>query len=154
MNAGDVVLLVLIVLVATLIPIAVGLFWVKRTQARRLQEVIDRFPSARLVEPALFYGQESSGRRHLRGNGVLALLPDQLHFAMLVPRRELTIPLHQITAVDSPTSFLGKTNFKPLLRISVQPEGGQADAMAWLVTDLAAWKAHLAQYTNAPAAPR
>ena len=143
MTSGDIVLLVVVILVATLVPIAVALWYVRRAQKRRLTAMAARFPNALLVEPALFYGQESSGATQLRGNGVLALLPDRLHFEMLTPRREFTIPLDRITAIESPTSFLGKTNFKPLLKIVYLGDTGKPDSMAWLVDDVAVWQARL-----------
>lgn len=143
MTTGDILLLVVVILLVTLIPIAIALFVVRRSQARRLSEMIARYPNARLVEPALFYGQESAGVTQLRGNGVLALLPDRIQFEMLIPKREFRIPLQQITAIECPTSFLGKTNFRPLLKVVYLGEKGQPDAMAWLVTDSSVWKASL-----------
>jgi hypothetical protein len=143
MSAGEIVILIVVILVVTFIPIGLALWFVRRSQRRRLSALVARFPNAELMQQALFYGQESAGVTQLRGNGVLALLPDQIRFEMLTPMREYSIPLDRITAVESPTSFLGKTNFKPLLKVAYTDAAGRPDSMAWLVQDVAVWRQKL-----------
>jgi hypothetical protein len=129
------VILVILILLVTLVPIAIVLWRVRaaaRVQAEALQQ---RFPNATLV-PANFFGQESAGVTQLRGNGMLVLTDTELYFERLWPRREYRIPLAAIEAVETAHSFLGKTNFQPLLKVTFRTHNGQIDAMAWLVPDV------------------
>lgn len=89
---------------------------------------------------ANLFGVRSRGMGQVRGNGVLSLTDRRLHFLMWLPRRELSIPIRAISAVDTPQSFLGKTMFRPLLQIDFENEAGELDAAAWLVRDLHAWR--------------
>ena len=81
----------------------------------------------------------------MRGSGTLVLTDDALIFEMWMPRRELRIPLSSISAVETPTSFLGKTRFKPLLKVVFQNESGLADAAAWDIPDVEGMKRNLEQ---------
>jgi hypothetical protein len=87
---------------------------------------------------ANFMGQESKGMGQVRGNGALILTHTDLHFILAIPRRSWVIPLVDITKVSFPKSHLGKTKFKPLLRVDYM-DNGQNDAIAWLVSDLEDW---------------
>jgi hypothetical protein len=58
---------------------------------------------------------------------------------MAVPRNEVLIPLNQITSVSLPKSHLGKTVFKPLLRVEYQSLEGM-DSIAWAVQHPDKWK--------------
>ena len=140
MPAGSIILLPIGLLVFIL---AVTLLFVRWLTARRMKVMRERFPNALRAEPANFYGQESRGVGQLRGNGILVLLSDQLLFAMLVPRREYTITRRSIVRTESPTSYLGRTNFQPLLKVVFQDETGKLDSMAWLVRDVPGWQAQL-----------
>jgi hypothetical protein len=59
-------------------------------------------------------------------------------FQQWVPSREFRIPFEAIQSIENPTSFLGKWQGVPLLRINFVNESGQADAMAWRLRDLGA----------------
>jgi len=72
----------------------------------------------------------------LRGNGTLVLTDSELYFERWVPHREYRIPLASIRAIETPSSFLGKTNFRPLVKVVFQTEAGQTDSIAWLVRDV------------------
>lgn len=146
MTAEGVVLLVTVILVIAV----VALLLVRWLTARRLNALKGHFPNALRTEPALFYGHESQGKAQLRGNGVLVLLPDRLVFSMLVPVREYAIPRKRIIRTESPSSYLGKTNFRPLLKVVFQSENGQLDSMAWLVDDVPAWQAAIGGPSSAP----
>ena len=131
---SPVVLVILIILVA-LVPIAIALWWVRtaiRSQIKLLQE---RFPNAQVTQ-ANFFGQESRGPMQLRGTGTIVLTDKELYFERLWPRREYRIPLSAIEAVEMPTSYLGKTNFRPLLKVVFRNEAGEFDSMAWLVPEV------------------
>jgi hypothetical protein len=94
---------------------------------------------------ANFFGLSSKGLAQVRGNGALVLTPDQLYFAMFVPRRELTIPLADIVSVSTPRSHLGKTVGMKLLRVDFRVPAGQ-DSVAWAVRDLDDWKADIERH--------
>ena len=93
---------------------------------------------------ANFFGLESKGRWQIRGNGCLAATAHEILFRMWIPRREVTIPRDRIIAVEHARSHLGKTVFRPILRIRFTRADGHRDAAAWWVRDLAAWDAALA----------
>jgi hypothetical protein len=129
--------LVLIIIVFMVVIFAAVLVLLRRLSASRTEATRARFPNARLIVPgALFYGQESAGVMQTRGNGTLVLTDSELYFEKWLPRREYRIPLTAIQAIETPTSFLGKTNFRPLLKVVFQDEAGKTDSMAWLVGDL------------------
>lgn len=88
---------------------------------------------------ANFFGQESKGKGQVRGNGALILTHEALHFFLAAPRRSWEVPLSDITAISFPDSHLGKSKFQPLLKIDFILDG-EADSLAWLVTDPESWK--------------
>lgn len=96
-----------------------------------------------LDDRANSFGIESAGVTQIRGNGCLAATDDEVLFVMWVPRREFRIPRDRITAVERATSHLGKTVARPLLRLRYTNQGGQADSIAWFVSDLPAWETAL-----------
>lgn len=93
---------------------------------------------ARQALTANFFGQESQGRGQARGNGALLLAERELLFVLAAPRREIAIPLPQVTEVGLARSHLGKSILRPLLRVAWRgPEG--TDAAAWSVPDVTGW---------------
>ncbi len=95
-----------------------------------------------------FFGQQSRGLGQIRGNGGLVLLRDRLYFLLAAPRRELVIPFANITDISLPSSFLGKSVLRPLLRVDFF-SGTGADAAAWALRDPGNWKAALEQAVHA-----
>ena len=87
---------------------------------------------------ANFFGLESKGVWQCRGNGALVLTGDTLHFFMLQPRSELVIPLHAIRSGQLVRSHLGKTVFRPLLKVHFELHG-KSDSAAWYVHDPQTW---------------
>ena len=88
-----------------------------------------------LLENVNFYGQQSQRLKQVRGNGTLAIASDELYFVRWIPQKEYIVPLRDIESVEIVKSFLGKTNFRPLLKINFRNAEGESDAMAWLVKD-------------------
>jgi hypothetical protein len=130
---------ILIVGMILLIVIAVGVTFVSLRQLSlaRYAAARERFPNAKvIIRSANFFGQESRGVMQLRGNGTLALTDTELFFEQWIPRREFRIPLSAIQAIEMPASFLGKTNFRPLLKVVFKDEAGNTDSMAWLVPNV------------------
>jgi hypothetical protein len=121
---------------------AAALWWVRTASRARVQALHERFPNA-TIAPANFYGQESAGAAQMRGNGTLVLTDTELYFERLWPRREYRISLAAIERVEIPSSYLGKTNFQPLLKVVFRNDAGQLDSMAWLVPDVESLKDRL-----------
>ncbi len=96
-------------------------------------------PSAILISNANYFGQESSGAKQVRGNGIIVLTNSELYFEMLLPKKSWIIPVHTIQAVANPTSFLGKSRGGPLLKVTFQNQHGVVDSMAWQMHDVATW---------------
>jgi len=136
----------------TLIMILVGtfalflLFYVLKLITGKVKESMDSLVAVQFnpedvlkQEPtANFMGQESKGMGQVRGNGALILTHTELHFILAIPRRNWVIPLADITKISFPKSHLGKTKFRPLLRVDYM-DNGQNDAIAWMVSDLEDW---------------
>ena len=106
---------------------------------KSIEETLAKFSHENLVhveDAANFFGQESKGSKQIRGNGVLILTKKEIFFQMWTPRKTLRIPLESIKKIETPKSFLHKSRFKPLLKVSYLNEMGEIDAAAWLVVDL------------------
>jgi hypothetical protein len=138
----DVTLLVIGIIAIVIVSLAVVLgvvYAVFGRYARRNQQATEQeYPGARHVEPgALFFGQESRGAMQMRGNGTLILTDDELLFKQWVVNKEFRIPLKAVQLIETPRSFLGKTQGVELLKVSYLNESGALDAIAWRVRDLA-----------------
>ncbi len=133
---SPIALVAAIVLLVALILVIVFMS-LRRMAAGREQAARERFPSAKMiVAGANFFGQESRGVTQMRGNGTLVLTDAEVFFEQWMPRREFRIPLTAIQSIETPTSHLGKTNFRPLLKVIFKGETGNTDSMAWLVRDV------------------
>ncbi len=122
---------------AALIGSALGIsIYLRRLIRRHERNVVDDFPDALLTVRAQFFGLQSRGMAQMRGTGSLIITRDSVHFAQWTPQRQLTIPATAIQLLETPRSFLGKTQGVQLLKINFIDEHGQADAIAWRVEDL------------------
>ncbi len=109
----------------------------RRAAQRSQNAASQQYPDARIIDAgALFFGQQYHGAAQLRGNGTLIVTDSDIIFQQWVTNRELRIPLTAIQSIENPTSFLGKWQGVPLLKINFLEDNGQADAMAWRVRDL------------------
>jgi hypothetical protein len=139
--------------VASALVFAVLLVLVIRVVARSIEkkraaEVMRRFAGQEILgatSNALFFGRESRGKGQVRGNGVLVLTPELLYFEMWAPKRRFAIPLESISAVSAPKSHLGKSRFRPLLKVEYKNPQGQADSCAWLIKNLETWHGALSR---------
>jgi hypothetical protein len=118
--------------------------WLGRRVAEQVRARLGADRILLIDERANSFGVESGGKAQIRGNGCLALTAGELLFLMWIPRRELRIERGRITSVERASSHLGKSIFRPLLRIRFIDELGRADSVAWFVRDLQAWEAALA----------
>ncbi len=115
---------------------------------KRYNQIISNFDENQITlisDNPNFYGQHSLGRSQVRGNGVLILTTDVLYFEMYFPKKKFSFPLKNIRKVDTVKSFLGKTQFRHLLRISFINDKGEEDSAAWLVKNLEVWTNRIEQ---------
>lgn len=131
--------LVLAINIAVWIPLLVWIRQRARAAQATLDEALHNQPT-RLSAPVRYFGRRSAGRGQIRGNGNLALTAEELVFVQWVPKRTLRIPRPNITAVETPRSFLGKTGGHRLLCVQWTAEQGDDEA-AWTVSDLDQWVA-------------
>lgn len=143
---GGVVLLALVIFVV--------LAAVSRAARKSAEDARARHPNARHIEAgALFFGQKSRGAAQMRGNGTLVFADSELVFNQWVVNREFRVPYAAIQAVETPRSFLGKSQGVQLLAVSYLDDAGTPDAMAWRVRDLPASIRAIEEARAALAAP-
>lgn len=119
--------------------IVFGLVFVvlRRVAQHRRDAAHQQYPTARLIDAgALFFGQQSRGVGQMRGNGTLIVTDSVIIFQQWVTGREFRIPFSAIQSIENPSSFLGKWQGVPLLKINFLNDNGEADAIAWRVRDL------------------
>jgi hypothetical protein len=111
---------------------------------KKLTSLVEqRFAGKQIIMKALnanFFGVKSKGQGQIRGNGALVLTTDQLWFFLAAPTREISIPLDQITMVETSRSHLGKSIFRPLLLVTCFYQG-KSEQIAWYVPEPLKWKA-------------
>lgn len=123
----------------------------KKPFQKRIKEILDKFQGKNIVissNNANFFGQQSHKSLQMRGNGVLLLTHYDLFFEMWVPKKVLQIPTSSILKVEITKSFLHKSVFRKLLKVSFQNENGEDDAAAWWVTSLNSWIEELEKVKN------
>ena len=111
-------------------------------QKCRLEAINREFPKGTAVlGPAScnFFGVKSRGSRQMRGNGILILTGAGIVFRMLIPERELRVPVRSIESIEKVRSHLGKTKNVPLLRIGFRNSENLPDSVAWAVRDVDGW---------------
>jgi len=94
---------------------------------------------------ALSFGLESKGVWQGRGNGGLVLTADYLHYFRFVPGADLRVPLGAITELTFTKSHLGKATIYDLLKVRFSLDG-QADSIAWYLTDPKEWKTRIEEF--------
>ena len=148
-NIGTVALILVAALLGALlvlfIAVAVSKGVFRRLEGPLTQRIAANYrPEEILLQDlrANSFGQESTGRLRLRGNGALVLTETSLHFFLFLPRLEVVVPLETITDVSIAKSHLGKTVFYPLLKVAFS-RNGMHDSIAWYVADGNAWKSRI-----------
>jgi len=110
-----------------------------KAQAKRAQELLDKFREKKVVSVkagANFFGQQSLGYSQVRGNCSLVITEDEIFSEMWLPKRSFTIPVASIVSIETPKSFLGKSRGRPLLKVVFTNENGVKDSAAWQIRDL------------------
>lgn len=109
---------------------------------RRINEILANFNENDIIislNSANFFGQKSLKSFQIRGNGVLILTQEELCFEMWHPKKILQIASSSILKIETTKSFLHKSVFRKLLKITFQNKEGEEDAAAWWVTSLDNW---------------
>jgi hypothetical protein len=115
--------------------------------SKRIDEFMEKYSKGGVLMKggANFFGITSNGLMQVRGNGILLLTETDLIFGMFQPTRDFLIPLAQIVMIELAESHLTKTVFQPLLKVNFTNEEGDADSVAWWVSNPIEWKNTLAQ---------
>jgi|GEM_PF-2190963 len=127
--------LILVLVIGLILVSILALASVWRALRQQQNAIKTQYPNAFVVS-ANFYGQESKRMSQMRGNGALVVTDDTVIFELLAPRRAYEIPIHMITNIEYPRSFLGKSRGTKLLKISFMDAHGDPEAMAWEVPDV------------------
>ena len=109
-------------------------------QANRLLEEYKEENIVAYTSAANYIGVESSGYEQIRGNSFLLLTSHFLLLERLAPEKRLMIPLRKIYRVDQVSSFLGRRNIKPILRVAFSNEEGEQDTLGVLLRDPDKWE--------------
>jgi len=129
----------------------VFLFFMKWFLGRRVKGILERFKGRGVLKSspgANFFGQESLGKKQVRGNGVLILTEEELYFEMWMPKREFHIPVSSIVDVETTESHLKKTKLQPLLKVIFRDRKNELDSSAWLVRDPSGWEKTLLRFVK------
>lgn len=143
--------LIALLVVAGLALMVVPVLVIRRLGRKVIAEVLQKYPEHSLsrIDPlANLFGVRSRGLKQIRGNGVLLVTSGELYFRMLAPRREVTIPVRDITGMGVEKSFLGKSKGIPLLRVDYRDGMGGTDSAAWAVRDVNGWLSTLETLTG------
>ncbi len=129
--------IILLIVVASVVVLGGVIFGLRRMKTQGEKAAHEQFPNAqRVISNANFYGQQSKGVMQVRGNGTLVITDAEIYFKQWVTNKELRIPLDKITGLETPKSFLGKTNLMRLLQVNFENAAGNMDAAAWLMRDV------------------
>jgi hypothetical protein len=115
----------------------------KYYKIKRAEELFSNYHKDRIIyfsKEVNFFGQKSSGRTQVRGNGSLLLTPDELHFTRWMPKKSLVIPLDDIENIERVDSFLGKRKKRELLKVDFKNSKGEKDSAAWFLDNMQAWE--------------
>ncbi len=146
---GFVIILCVVILGILIVMFAV----VRRDITKRAESILLKFQNKNILAVSSsvnYFGRESLGMKQVRGNGILVLTNNELYYQMLLPRKELSIPVDHIIGIEDPVSFLGKSRSKPLLKVYFNTEKG-TDSAAWLLENVNQWKSLLEELIDKPA---
>ncbi len=122
----------LVVLIYIIVIIAI----LKKEMAMR--KVLDREGFVRSSRGGNYFGCTDKEYAQIRGNGVLILTEEGLHFELLIPKKRIDIPLSSVMGLETTKSFLGKSRGKELLQVNHVMNGKMASS-AWQLKDLDEW---------------
>ncbi len=137
--------------ISILVTILIGSFLlflsvVKKAKKARYNDIMAKFQNKELLffsKNSSFFGHKLKNYTQVRGNGYFALTKDEIYFLMWLPPKEIKINIDKITKIDFPKSFLGKSIFKPLLRVTYINDNKELDEVAWAIRELPKIKSEL-----------
>lgn len=134
----EIIALIIVLAIAFGVVLPVGIIvFLKRLQTDRAAAAHAQFPNTQIIVPgANFFGQESRKGTQMRGNGTLVITDSEVYFERWLPRAEYRIPRSAIESLETPSWYLGKSVFRPLLKINFRRDDGTHDSMAWFVPDI------------------
>lgn len=118
----------------------------KRVEKTRAEKLINRIGEENIVlisSNVNYFGKKSDGIKQIKGNGILILTYEELIFEMWLPKKSFKIPLMSVESMETSKSHLGKTKFRPLLKINFRNNENEIDTCAFLVANLEKWKEKL-----------
>lgn len=123
-----------------LLLLAVG-FVMGRVDRRLKGMVAARFARPDMIQAsgANLFGQRSRTAGGIKGTGALVLSRDRLWYGLVVPKREIEIPITSIRSVTTPKSFMDRTIFRELLCVRFSGPDGE-DEIAWAVQAPEKWR--------------
>ncbi|MBI9049889.1 MAG: hypothetical protein JEZ00_10740 [Anaerolineaceae bacterium] len=139
----EIIFSVLIATVVFAVILYIVLMQVRVKQVKQANTLLEEFKEENILaytSAANFVGIESKGMGQVRGNGFLLLSSHFLLFERLAPKMRVNIVLRKIIRVDQVSSFLGKRNIKPVLRIFYTDEHGEQDKIGFFIKDPDKWQ--------------
>ena len=140
-----------LILILNAIVVLIIAIVVRNIQSRKVKEVLSKIDKKRVLainSNANFFGQQSLGLTQMKGNGVLILMDSEVYYEMWIPKKIIRIPLESIKDIEETKFYLGKTKFKPLLKITFINDENEEDSCTWLVSNIKGWKEKLKIQAN------
>jgi len=91
--------------------------YLEKTKAEKILKNYSKQEIKAFSSNVNFFGIKSQGMTQIRGNGALLLTKEYLYFQMWIPKKEIKIPIDKMEKIEEVKSFLGKSKFRPLLKI-------------------------------------
>ena len=139
----EILIAVVIGIVLLTVILYLVLMQVRVKQMKQANRLLEEFKEENIIaytSAANYIGVESSGYEQVRGNGFLILTSHFLLFERLAPQKRLLIPLRKTYRVDQVSSFLGRRNIKPILRVAFTNEEGEQDTLGIVLRDPDKWE--------------
>ncbi len=114
----------------------------RKVLPRRAEEIERAFGGRQVIKStrrANSFGKLSMKYARIKGNGVLALFPEELVFHMFYPKLEYHVPLDRIEKIEHPKFFRGRSALREILAVCYTEEDGSEDAIGILVEDPHDW---------------
>jgi hypothetical protein len=138
-------IIVTTIIIATLLLLLLPIIAIKLIRPRLETRIAENYAPQQILMTdftANSFGQESKGVLQVRGNGVLVLTEEYLHFFRFVPGADLRVPITAITDLSFTKNHLGKATIYNLLKVRFSTNG-ETDSIAWYLKDPNTWKAKI-----------
>ncbi len=135
-----------LLIISGLLSVTVAILFFRSLKASALKRLHSRREDEAILfcKSANFSGFSSLGFKQIRGNGLLALYEDELVFEMLLPAKEVVVPVAAIKHIDTVKTHAGRGLMYPQLHI-IYENNDKTEGVAWAVKHLEEWLAILNQ---------